>query len=133
MIRVLCVAAAALSMAACESDIGYAMLSDAELAQKDTPTLIHAYSSVVNLHQMPRVEKVLKDRGVFSDDEWARIKEQKVRIGDSMNVVLASWGAPDDTSEVVTNSGKTTIWRWNQYRGDAAVWFDGGRVSLIHD
>lgn len=133
MFRVLCVVAASLSMAACESDIGYAMLSDEELAKKDTPTLIHAYSSVVNVHQLPRVEKVLKDRGVFTDDEWTRIKEQKIRIGDSMDVVLASWGAPDDKSEVVTAIGKATIWRWNEYRGDAAVWFDGGRVSLIHD
>lgn len=133
MIRVLCVVAASLAMAACETDIGYAMLSDAELEKKDTPTLIHAYSSVVNVHQAPRVEKVLKDRGVFTDDEWARIKAQKIRIGDSMDVVLASWGAPDDKNEVLTATGKTSIWRWGQYRGDAAVWFDGDRVSLIHD
>lgn len=133
MLRILALVASCMLLLGCETDIGYALISDEELARKDTPTLVHAYSSVVNLHQLPRVEKVLRDRSVFSEEEWSRIKDRTIRIGDSMDVVMASWGEPDEREKLITASGRTTIWTWERARGYSTVWFDGDRVSLIHN
>lgn len=81
-------------------------------------------------------EAELRSRGVFTDDQWERIRRREVRPGDTSEFVRAAWGRPDDSFTRRDADGSSTVWiyRHNTVRPGAVghVVFVGNLVDSIY-
>lgn len=59
-------------------------------------------------------EEELRKRGLFTDDEWRKIADRNVQVGDPWKVVIAAWGEPSQASSTESTLGRFDYW---EYRG----------------
>jgi hypothetical protein len=91
--RILCVVVACLLLVGCAgSPIYLANASEEQLQEASNGQLYFAFNYFG--HDSPKIEAELRRRNLFTNEQWSRIKLRKISIGDTKDVVLASWGEP---------------------------------------
>lgn len=103
------------------------MASAEQLQSEELGTLIYVYGY---LDGSEKIENELRRRGVFSDDEWARIKSNRIQIGDRPDVVRASWGRPRRVNTFTSHIGRDEQWVYGHHK-IKYVYFSNDHVSSI--
>jgi hypothetical protein len=63
-----------------------------------------------------------------------RLEARQIEVGDSQDMVYIALGAPDEKRDILTPSGRTTLWiysaYWQEYQGTRLVGF---RRNVVYD
>jgi len=123
-------------MAACLSLGGCIKGSSAEIASRDDVSLAntsqndvaYSYGSIRKASgENKRLRAELERRNAFTPEEWSRIDTGHIRVGDSLDLLYASWGQPFKYSSLQSEFGESNLFIYDNSR----VYLRNGRVTAI--
>lgn len=124
------------AVAGCSSDtIGGVAFGSEETVQK-TPTTFLSEAYGYTAHYMGNKERLraeLVRRQAFTTDQWARIDERTVAVGDPVELVFASWGTPDRVRNAVDATGSYQLFIYEHDYSCSYVHLREGRVLAVEN
>ncbi len=118
------------------SPLQIAMMNDKQIQTVPTNALINAYifgTDDLSIGKPENVERELRRRGEFTEDEWSLIKQKRVVVGMREKAMLMAMGRIGSPNTTVTASGVEKQWVFGPQPYSIYVYTSNGIVTAIQN